>query len=146
MPLPTYPFRRDRHGVGAGRGPVEPAGPAVSGTAAADVEETVADLWRQLLGVTSVGPADDFFELGGDSLVGIQLLTRVRREFGIRLSPAELFDHPLLGDFTAEVVRRTTGDSTDGSLAGLLAELEGLSDAEVNVLLATPSTKEGGHA
>lgn len=52
----------------------------------------LAAVWRQLLGVDAVGLHDDFFELGGHSLLGIQLVMRLRRDFGVDVPLGSLFD------------------------------------------------------
>ena len=53
-------------------------------------------LFATLLEVDSdaVGDDDDFFELGGDSLLVIKLVARIRRTLGRELSPGDVFDHP----------------------------------------------------
>ncbi|MET0699738.1 MAG: amino acid adenylation domain-containing protein, partial [Mycobacterium sp.] len=64
-----------------------PAAPAVSGSAA----ELLAALCTEILG-TAVGVDDDFFTMGGDSIVAIQLVNRARRE-GVRITPQQVFTH-----------------------------------------------------
>ncbi len=68
-----------------------------------ETERAVAALWRDLLGVSSVGARDDFFELGGDSLVGIQLTAALRRTFGVDLPLREVFEVPRVVDMAARV-------------------------------------------
>jgi 3-oxoacyl-(acyl-carrier-protein) synthase/SAM-dependent methyltransferase len=67
----------------------DPATPSAS-PAATTLEGRLATLWAELLGVSSVGPDEDFFELGGDSLLGIRVLNRLRDEFGVEDSLAGL--------------------------------------------------------
>ncbi|AHH97300.1 non-ribosomal peptide synthetase [Kutzneria albida] len=55
-------------------------------------ERALARIWSDLLGVTGIGVDEDFFELGGDSVLGARLLSRVRSEFGVALSPRAVFD------------------------------------------------------
>ncbi|MEU8029626.1 amino acid adenylation domain-containing protein [Streptomyces sp. NPDC049099] len=64
-------------------------------------ERQVARAWADLLGVTDVGREDDFFALGGDSLLATRMIARLRADgFGeVRL--ADLFTHPGLADFAA---------------------------------------------
>lgn len=57
-----------------------------------DVSRALAALWCELLGLEAVGLHDDFFELGGHSLLGIQLASRLRREFGLDIPMATLFE------------------------------------------------------
>jgi acyl carrier protein len=53
---------------------------------------TVCALCAEALRVDSFAADDDFFARGGDSLSAVRLLTRVKRTFGVRLSPVEVFD------------------------------------------------------
>lgn len=45
----------------------------------------------------TIGDDDDFFELGGDSLLVIKLVARIRRTLSRELSPGDVFDHPTVG-------------------------------------------------
>ncbi|OXM62114.1 non-ribosomal peptide synthase/polyketide synthase [Amycolatopsis vastitatis] len=55
-------------------------------------ERALADIWADVLGVPEVGVDADFFELGGDSILGARALARVRARFGADLSPRVVFD------------------------------------------------------
>lgn len=82
------------------------------------IEHAVARLWAELLGVDRVGRTDDFFALGGDSLLATRLV-RALRETGLRGAElADLFTTPVLGPFaalltegTAEAVVRVRPDA-----------------------------------
>lgn len=56
------------------------------------VQATLVDIWREVLGVPAVGIHDNLFDLGGDSILIIQIVARAR-EAGLRLAPNQLFDH-----------------------------------------------------
>jgi non-ribosomal peptide synthase protein (TIGR01720 family) len=56
------------------------------------VEQTLADIWADVLGVERVGVDDDFFELGGDSILSIQVVFRTRRA-GLHISSNDVFRH-----------------------------------------------------
>ncbi|MFC5743613.1 non-ribosomal peptide synthetase [Dyella tabacisoli] len=62
-----------------------------------DVERLLADLWQELLGIEQVGRRDHFFELGGNSLIVIQLLERLRR-LGVGTEVRSLFATPTLAE------------------------------------------------
>ncbi|MGY3453937.1 amino acid adenylation domain-containing protein [Bradyrhizobium sp. USDA 4353] len=68
-----------------------------------EIEITLARLWAELLGVSSVGRRDRFFELGGHSLLAVRLMSRVAQEFGIAPPLSELFAHPELAEFARVV-------------------------------------------
>ncbi|WP_031338155.1 phosphopantetheine-binding protein, partial [Xanthomonas maliensis] len=62
------------------------------------LEVLLAELWSELLGVARIGRHDDFFALGGHSLLGIRLISRLRSTLGLELPLAALFTHPRLAD------------------------------------------------
>ncbi|BBB02296.1 putative polyketide synthase [Actinacidiphila reveromycinica] len=57
-----------------------------------DLERTVARAWAAVLGIDRVGAHDDFFDLGGESLLAMQLVTRLREELDVALSVRSFFD------------------------------------------------------
>jgi nonribosomal peptide synthetase protein BlmX len=76
----------------------QPAAPPREGT-----EQLVAAIWEQVLGVGLVGAHDEFFEIGGESLRAMQVVTKVNQVFGIDLPVRTLFDAPVLTDFALAV-------------------------------------------
>ncbi len=66
-------------------------------------EQTVASIWREILGVEKVGVADDFFLLGGHSLSATRVLSRLRQERGVELALADLFEHTTLAGLAMAV-------------------------------------------
>ncbi|MGW7275027.1 amino acid adenylation domain-containing protein [Streptomyces sp. NPDC054864] len=69
-------------------------------------ECAVAEVWADVLGLDRVGTHDDFFELGGDSLLSIQAVSRLRRA-GYTPTVRMVFDHPTVGALAAEVTAGT---------------------------------------
>jgi acyl transferase domain-containing protein/thioesterase domain-containing protein len=65
--------------------PVEPA-------ANKDIEATLASWWQEMLGVDKVGPNEDFFALGGHSLVGVRLFSKIRKTYQVDLEIVVLFE------------------------------------------------------
>ncbi|MBA2660485.1 MAG: KR domain-containing protein [Nitrosospira sp.] len=68
-----------------------------------ELEKGIAEIWQSLLGMDAVGVNDNLFELGGDSLLGIQLLSRVRAGFAVDLHPADFFRSPTIAGLAALV-------------------------------------------
>ena len=60
-----------------------------------DTEQRLAQLWCQILGCAQVGREDDFFALGGDSILSLQLIGLASRE-GLKLQPRDVLQHPTL--------------------------------------------------
>jgi len=61
-------------------------------------EATVAGIWTEVFGVGRVGVHDDFFALGGHSLIAGQIVARIRRAFGVDLPLGALFDAPTVAE------------------------------------------------
>ncbi|MCA1681610.1 MAG: amino acid adenylation domain-containing protein, partial [Actinobacteria bacterium] len=76
-------------------------------------EQVLADVWAQVLRVERVGVQDNFFELGGDSILSIQVVSRVRVAFGVEVSLRSLFINPtvagLAGVLPADAVADYSG-------------------------------------
>ena len=68
-----------------------------------ELEKSIAEIWQSLLGMDAIGVNDNLFELGGDSLLGIQLLSRVRASFAVDLHPADFFRSPTVAGLAALV-------------------------------------------
>ena len=67
------------------------------------VSPDVAQIWRAVLSEDDIDAADDFFDLGGNSLLAMQVIVRVRRRFRIEIPIRALFDHPTLAGFSRAV-------------------------------------------
>lgn len=122
--LPTYPFERERlwmipprpaAGKPARQVPVAPVEQAPLGTETvshADASEAaptavVDQIWCEALGVRSVEPDDNFFDLGGDSLIAARIVTAIGERCHIKVSVAELWDQgATLADLAGLVERR----------------------------------------
>jgi non-ribosomal peptide synthetase component F len=62
-----------------------------------EFEQRIADIWRQVLRVERVGVRDNFFDLGGHSLLVVQLQSRLAEAFQMQVSLVELFQYPTVG-------------------------------------------------
>ncbi|MDB5701916.1 MAG: amino acid adenylation protein [Sphingomonadales bacterium] len=84
--------------------PVDAPPVASTSTYDNDVERRMAGIWSELLGVTNIAPNDDFFDLGGYSLITVRLLRRIEQEFGRVLEIADLMRASTLAAMAALVV------------------------------------------
>jgi acyl carrier protein len=66
-------------------------------------ERRMAGLWEEMLGIDRVGIQDSFFELGGNSLLGISLISRVREELGAELARHVLYEAPTVAALVARI-------------------------------------------
>jgi amino acid adenylation domain-containing protein len=69
------------------------------------VEVRLKEILIPLLKVNELGVHSNFFQLGGHSLLGAQVLVRIRESFGVELSLKTIFDHPTVGGISAEIER-----------------------------------------
>jgi surfactin family lipopeptide synthetase A len=77
-----------------------------------EMEARVAALWQEVLGVDEVGAEDNFFDLGGHSLLLIRVQARLAAELGREVPVVELFQHPTVRTLAA----RLEGRSDDGAV------------------------------
>ena len=75
-----------------GIGPGDPATPAVADSSGDGRVDVLAGIWAEVLGLDHVGPDDNFFDLGGDSIISLQIVARARRR-GVDLRPRQVFEH-----------------------------------------------------
>ena len=66
------------------------------------VEETLTAIWREVLGDSRIGVEDNFFDLGGDSILSLQIAGRARRR-GLSLSPKLIFEHQTIAQLARQV-------------------------------------------
>jgi amino acid adenylation domain-containing protein len=74
------------------------------------VEEVLAGMWMEVLPVERVGVDDDFFDLGGESVLVMRLIAGLRAQLGIELTFRAVLANPVLGDMAAEVERMLYDD------------------------------------
>ncbi len=89
-----------------------------------EFEAAIAGFWEELFGIRPVGRSDHFFALGGSSLLAVQLVARLRERYQVDIGLAALFRSPTVSGLAQVLEDR------------LLAELEGMDDAEVERRLA----------
>ncbi|GAB2444441.1 non-ribosomal peptide synthase/polyketide synthase [Streptomyces incanus] len=81
-----------------------------------DTERRIARIWADVLGVADVGAHDNFFHLGGDSILSMQVVSRLRRD-GLHLATRDLFTHQTVAEL-AGVVTGAPQHSGEGPVSG----------------------------
>jgi acyl-coenzyme A synthetase/AMP-(fatty) acid ligase/aryl carrier-like protein len=87
------------------------------------LEEQIAAIWTEVLGLGRVGVTQDFFEIGGDSIKSIQIVARCRRA-GFDVSPRDLFQFPTIAGFAAAAARGAVQDERVADIEIASGELE----------------------
>jgi len=100
------------------------------------VEERLAGIWAQALGISKVGIHDNFFQLGGHSLLGTLLISRVCGAFQTNLSLRDLFESPTVAGLAQVIKQGQVEQASAQEIAAALRELDELSDEEIMALLA----------
>lgn len=67
-----------------------------------ETEKVLAQIWADVLGFDRISLHDNFFEVGGDSILSIQIIARAHQA-GLRLTPNQIFDHPTVAELAASI-------------------------------------------
>lgn len=106
-----------------------------------EVEQIVAEMWRELLHIDPIGRHDNFFELGGHSLLAMQVTVRVRSVFSVELSINSVFEFPTLRQLAAQVEQLRTERLLDEIAEGnsdidaLIAQVASMPETRVRELM-----------
>ncbi|MEM7373366.1 MAG: phosphopantetheine-binding protein [Bacteroidota bacterium] len=103
-------------------------------------EQTLADIWATVLGVDLISVHDNFFEIGGDSILSIQIIAQARKA-GLSFSPNQLFEHQTIAALAEFIHSHPSAHPQQPSLeANQLPsgfEESGLSQEDLDTLLGT---------
>jgi len=117
------------------------------------IEETLTQIWSEVLKVKRVSVEDNFFEIGGHSLLAVQVISRIRKILEVEVSVRSIFEQPLISGLAEQVskakaaglkahrpimTRQTSTESRDI----LIAHLDKLSPEEIRALLDQVSNKK----
>jgi acyl carrier protein len=137
LPIPAYEQMKDAHDLVAPR---------------TETEKAVARIWTELLGVDAIGIHDDFFDVGGGSLLAVRAVSRIREVFRVDIGITTLFDHPTIAgladvlnvakclensDLSSLLPGVTEVIVTTGNLQGLLPDQD-FYDAGITDVTALP--------
>jgi acyl carrier protein len=101
-----------------------------------EVERTIAAVWQEAFGLEQVGIHDNFFELAGNSLLAIQIVTRLRDILRVQLPLTSLFDAPTISQLAQAVAAQRSSNTEESEASRLLSEIEVFTLAEVEEILA----------
>ncbi|QMV44170.1 non-ribosomal peptide synthetase [Cohnella cholangitidis] len=141
IPLPTYPFEKSRCWLDA-------PNPARFGTeydariernsspdreivitgkpngSYSDIETVIAQAWGHTLGLRQVDLADNYYELGGDSIMAMKIVNRISLQLSVRLEVADLLKHATIGDLASFIERLPIDDPQSASGIAALTKID----------------------
>jgi natural product biosynthesis luciferase-like monooxygenase protein len=163
--LPTYPFERRRYWISAPAGAASPTdhldetavsvpsadttetAHAVPVSPTAELERDIAAMWQRMFSIEVVGAHDDFFDLGGDSVIAIQLATTLSDKYQIDLGPPAILNARTVSKLAAMVSAKIAARRHPDDIVQLLTTIEQLSPEAVHAQIAEErSLAEQGRA
>ncbi|RAJ76797.1 phosphopantetheine binding protein [Chitinophaga dinghuensis] len=130
LPLPFFDLKRywPEKVRSLAVAPVTTAAPAVAEVTStwtlAAIQSEIASIWQQLLEITTpIQPADDFFQLGGDSLLGLDMIDQLKKSFSITVTYQDMFSHPSLESMATLVAARMGEPVKDAVVAQVNTEI-----------------------
>lgn len=99
-------------------------------------EEKLAAIWQRVLRIDLVGRQQDFFELGGDSLLAVQVISQIRREFAVEIDLSIIFLSPTIRELADAVMTELIASYEDNRVESIMAEIDVLSVDEIEAILA----------
>jgi amino acid adenylation domain-containing protein len=100
------------------------------------VEAVMAKIWGEILGLEQVGVHDHFFQLGGHSLLGTRLISRLRETFHVELPIRKLFEAPTVALLSEAMLESSSDRQSIERRAQLMLTLSALSEDEAAAMLA----------
>ncbi len=111
-----------------------------------DLEKKIAAVWEQLLGIEGIGIHDNFFDLGGNSLSGTQLVAKLRQVFQVELPLRELFEDPTIAAVAGIIEKQSTQqeEKTD-KIKDLFSRVEQMSEEDIQSMLEQQKKQNSGN-
>jgi acyl carrier protein len=105
-------------------------------------ESRLARIWAELLELEEVGVQDPFLELGGDSLLATQVISRVQQQFGTHLTVRELLAAPTVAEMALRILAHQVKQVGPEESERLVTELEAMTPDQARALLAEDAPGE----
>ena len=110
-----------------------------------EIEVTLANLWAELLGVQRVGRNDSFFDLGGHSILAVQMIARVQEIFGVEMQLASVFQSSTLALVADAIASGELSKADPMEVARLSAEINEYSREKLERLLGMRPLRKYPH-
>ncbi len=106
-----------------------------------ELEKKIYNEWKKLLGIEQIGVNDNFFELGGDSLIGTQLVSRMRKEFNAEIPMVAIFQNATISGIAKLIEENTKDNNEVEKLSGILDMINNMDDDDVKKMLEDKDEK-----
>jgi amino acid adenylation domain-containing protein len=103
------------------------------------IEEQLVQIWSEVLLLDRIGIHDNFFDLGGHSLAATRVVSHVIKNFQLEIPLQSLFQSPTVAEMAAVIAEQRGRNLDAQDLAGILTELESLTDEQAQKLLSDQS-------
>ena len=104
-----------------------------------DLQKVLVSVWREVLGFEEIGIDENFFALGGDSLVGVQVVSRLRMTLRMDVPPSCIFEAPTISELASYLIEHEPTPGQVEKTASILIQIDGMTAEE----MLQASTKEG---
>lgn len=111
-----------------------------------DIESQLVALWEELLQMSGIGVLDEFFELGGSSLIAVQMARRAAEQFGIDIPARAVFEGPTIAELADLIRGAVTAQSSNLDAEAMQQLVAGLSEEEAARLLAELAAGDGSRS
>ncbi|MCP4696730.1 MAG: hypothetical protein GY862_07765, partial [Gammaproteobacteria bacterium] len=101
-----------------------------------EVEQMIAAIWQDVLGIPQIGVYDDFFQSGGHSLLATQIISRIEETFQVTFPIQGLFKAPTVATLAETLTEYETVPGQIEAIAGLQAKLDKMSEDEIEAMLS----------
>lgn len=108
-----------------------------------ELEQSLTTIWQELLRIDQIGVHDNFFDIGGDSLLATRLIGQLEEAFQIDLPLRALFEAPTVADMAMTIVSKQATHLPGDALSQMLADITQLSPDELEALLALEDQTSG---
>jgi acyl transferase domain-containing protein len=94
------------------------------------IEQTIVDIFQSVLGDSKVGINDDFFELGGDSLIGTMLIAKIKQKFAVNINISDIFNLTTVAHFSEYINSQQQSTQSDlEKISQMLEIVENMTDS-----------------
>jgi len=83
-----------------------------------EIEQVIVDVWQEVLGIDRIGVYDNFFDLGGDSIISIQVVSHLKRK-GLEIKPRHIFEHQCIAELAQVAEVATVIEAYQGPVVGV---------------------------